>query len=135
MVQSSEQLAVFERAVKEKPHQVRVFGPPSWMVAERLSPKPDAIEVGKVTAELRAEYGLDEPVPRRPEKGPHPAEHVEGECGYCRQNVADPVADREMSPVDVADRPDTCSVCGENEPQPGRRVCSACRKAAQRAKS
>jgi hypothetical protein len=60
--------------------------------------------------------------------------YVGPECPFCRY-VADPVASADLSPVDVAIHPDTCSVCGEREPQAGRRVCSGCRKAAQRAKS
>jgi hypothetical protein len=110
-----QQLEVFERAVREKPYEMRIFGPPSWMVAERLSPKADAVEVGKVVEEFRAEYGLD--VPR-------------GVLG-APPNVADPVADQEMSPVDVATR---CSACGERPAQAGRRQCSGCRKQAERDK-
>ncbi len=136
------QLEVFEKAVREKPYQVRIFGPPNWLVCERAGPHLDkphemAEKMAAAVEELRAEYGLDKPVPKRPEKGPHPPEHIEGECGYC---VPKDVPTGDVSPTNVpspreGNYTQLCQGCYKRPVETGRQRCSGCRKAAQRAKS
>lgn len=86
-------------------------------------------------AELKAKYGIEGPIRPNP-KGPHPPEHIEGKCGYC---VPKNVPSGGMSPTDVpraggGEVPQPCPQCLTRSVVPGRQLCDACRKAAQRAK-
>lgn len=67
----------------------------------------------------------------RARKGPHPAEHVEGECGYCAPVVPTNVPTGNVSLPDV---PTLCEACGVRPREGKYRQCSGCRKAAQRAR-
>lgn len=49
----------FERALKEEPHKVAIFGPPAEMVRERLKPKEN---VHALRHKIREELGI--PLPR-----------------------------------------------------------------------
>ncbi len=122
------QLAVFERAVREKPYQARIFGPPCWMVAEKLSPKADGVEVGRVTAELRAKYALDVP---RGNLGAPPSVPTDD---LSRQDVPT-LNEGGSSPREEIARMGLCGTCHVNKRDGRNLQCSACRKALQRRKA
>ncbi len=136
-------LAEWEKVVRESPYQARVFGPPNWLVAQKAGPDPSPEKLAAVHSQLRAQYGLDEPVPRR-ERGPHPAEHVEGECEYCCGHDPWPAGREAVQPgrvvptivpataVSPQNVPALCERCGKNEKEGRHPVCAGCRKAAYR---
>lgn len=68
---------------------------------------------------------------------PHPAEHVEGQCEYCRQDVPKNVPSGDMSPTNVpkpqeGDYTEVCPQCFKRPVVAGRKLCDGCRKAEYR---
>jgi hypothetical protein len=102
-------LEVWERVVREKPAQARVFGPPAWLVAERVAPDAKPEVRAKAVEALRREYGLDEPV--------------------VPKNV--PNGDNSEANVPNAQE-GLCEDCGKRQAVAGRKLCDGCRKAAYR---
>lgn len=80
-----ERLALWEGTVRERPDVASRFGPPAWLVAERLGKAPkdcSQVEIAEAVAELRTEYGL----------GEHPQQmvgqpRVPGRCGGCGASI------------------------------------------------
>ncbi len=55
------QLEVWETAVRERPAQARIFGPPNWLVCERVAADASPEVRAEAVEALRREYGLDVP--------------------------------------------------------------------------
>ncbi len=73
----------------------------------------------------------------RARKGPHPAEHVEGECEYCtpKSVPTEPTSLHRVPTVNIAcDDADEgfCETCRARPREGQYKQCSACRKAAYR---
>ena len=97
------ELAAWESAVRERPSEARIYGPPSWLVLETWNEKRESFQEAAVR--VRARYGLDEP------QGPRKKANV---------------------PTQHKSRDILCENCRDN-PREGRyKVCAACRKRHQR---
>lgn len=47
---------LWERALKEQPEKVRIFGPPAWLVAQRVTKKYGPHEIAQ---RIRKELGIE----------------------------------------------------------------------------
>jgi hypothetical protein len=128
--------ALWGRAVRERPDAASRFGPPAWLVAERLPKAPTdctQVEVSEAVAKVRAEYGLGEPQPMvRPTSyrstRVHPPTHVEGACDFCVPTQSR----QEDVPTPDVPTDNVCATC-HARPREGRNAdCAACRKRAYR---
>ena len=109
------ELEAWETAVRERPSEARIFGPPSWLVLETWQGAAKE-SFQDAAVRVRERYGLDEP------QGPR---------------MSDRVRTKTKEGADIPQSADNVRTCkGCSEPWTGRGlVCWACQKQRQRGNS